>query len=136
VLCSTRVTGECIRAYLGKHESTSLSLSLETLFILSLELHSHTFGSRLCNFITLAIHPASTMSSEQTPLEIAAQAERDLNSREAKVGASKPSDSGTCTPSSQIGRRERINQNQSLTFPKPTSPASTPTSSTNFPARP
>ncbi|KAF1825737.1 uncharacterized protein K489DRAFT_429940 [Dissoconium aciculare CBS 342.82] len=33
------------------------------------------------------------MSSEQTPLEIAAQPERDLNSREAKVGASKPSDS-------------------------------------------
>jgi hypothetical protein len=136
VLCSTRVTGECFRAYLSKHESTSLSLSLETLFILSLELYSHTFGSRLYNFITLAIHPASTMSSEQTPLEIAAQPERDLNSREAKVGASKPSDSGTCTTSSQIGRRERINQNQSLTFPKPTSPASTPTSSTNFPARP
>jgi hypothetical protein len=36
------------------------------------------------------------MSSEQSPLEIAAQAERDLNSREAKTGASKPSDSGMC----------------------------------------
>jgi hypothetical protein len=35
------------------------------------------------------------MSSEQNPLDIAAQAERDLNSREAKTGASKPSDSGT-----------------------------------------
>jgi len=33
------------------------------------------------------------MSSEQNPLDIAAQAERDLNSREAKTGASKPSDS-------------------------------------------
>jgi hypothetical protein len=42
------------------------------------------------------------MSSEQSPLDIAAQAERDLNSREAKTGASKPSDSGTSSIPKQI----------------------------------